>query len=106
MDYSFLELLGDVGGLMDALLVLISLFVYQVSDVHINCRIIKLFDFLLKKEEENPFSKAAQDHHSNKSHPNQSDSQDYEGGILDKMKLKSMLTVGSKPYDQFQSFKF
>ena len=47
IDYSILDLLGDVGGLMDALLVIFSVLVWYFADININCTVLKLFDFLL-----------------------------------------------------------
>jgi hypothetical protein len=36
MDYSVLELLGDVGGFLDALLVICGITVYYFADININ----------------------------------------------------------------------
>jgi hypothetical protein len=60
-----LDLLGDIGGFMDALFVIFTIVVFQIVDININCSIIQVFDFLLKKEDDNPFSEAANDHFEN-----------------------------------------
>ena len=74
-------MLGDVGGLMEFLYVVIGLVVFQFSDININCSILFLFDFLLEKDE-----------HIDK-----------EGGACE---LKRMAAIKRKKQNQFQSYKF
>ena len=69
---------------MDALLVIFSMLVFYFCDININCTVLKLFEFLLKKEEENPFKEAVTVHH--KDHPkvdpdvDNPDQEMFEGG--------------------------
>ena len=50
MDYSVLELLGDVGGLLDALLVICGIAVYYFADINMNIQTIGLFSFIIKQK--------------------------------------------------------
>jgi hypothetical protein len=46
-DYTLLDVLGDIGGVMDILRVLMAFIVFQIVDININCNILQVFDFLI-----------------------------------------------------------
>ena len=51
LDFDFLGVLGNIGGLMDAILVIFTLLCYFFTDVNVKAQIIDIFDFLLINED-------------------------------------------------------
>jgi hypothetical protein len=47
LDYDLLQLLGDIGGLSDALLFLSMLFVAFVTSMHVDLKLIDIFESLI-----------------------------------------------------------
>ena len=48
-----LELLGDIGGLLDALLVICGMMVFFFADINMNVQTIGLFDFMVRRKHAN-----------------------------------------------------
>lgn len=51
LDFDFLGVLGNIGGLMDAILVIFTLLCYFFTNVNVKAQIIDIFDFLLINED-------------------------------------------------------
>ena len=94
IDYSILDVLGDIGGVMDALRVLMAFVVFQIVDININCNILQVFDFLLEKEEEVKFQPDANIHSEIEK----------DGGHSEISNALDMLTPSKT--SQFNTFKF
>ena len=51
LDVDILGVLGNVGGLMDAILVIFGITTYFFSEINVKAQIIDIFDFLLINED-------------------------------------------------------